>query len=265
MDEIIGRVTRTSQKTGRYGNYQGVTVKTDSGRKFWFADNDGVPLVEKDLVKVGYKDTDPKDDITFLKGAKIEEVNQVERPKAAPAPSAPAANFEMAGILALFEVAGEHLKHPKVRLQTPAGQTVALSKAGPRAKVPGSITVTDGQPYGNGFWYGRILEDGSFQASRDGEKVADLIDLLERFSKAPAEVAGEIGRLTGSCSFCRRRLEDERSTAVGYGKICADHFHLPWGVVVAREARIEQGQEYQAAKSENEIEIEAEEVIGSAI
>ena len=26
-----------------------------------------------------------------------------------------------------------------------------------------------------------------------------------------------------------RALSDDRSTAVGYGPICADHFGLPWG------------------------------------
>ena len=31
------------------------------------------------------------------------------------------------------------------------------------------------------------------------------------------------------CCFCNRALEDERSTAVGYGPICAGHFGLAWG------------------------------------
>jgi len=34
---------------------------------------------------------------------------------------------------------------------------------------------------------------------------------------------------TGNCCFCRRELTDKRSTEVGYGPICADHFSLPWG------------------------------------
>lgn len=52
---------------------------------------------------------------------------------------------------------------------------------------------------------------------------------LREFAARPAEVATEHGRLTGRCCFCRNKLPAEESTAAGYGRICADHFGLPWG------------------------------------
>src|SRR6185436_1560785 len=46
------------------------------------------------------------------------------------------------------------------------------------------------------------------------------------------------GHTTGNCSFCARDLTDPRSTSVGYGPICAQHFGLPWGDTGAAAARI---------------------------
>jgi hypothetical protein len=37
------------------------------------------------------------------------------------------------------------------------------------------------------------------------------------------------GQQTGTCSFCRKPLEDPISIYWGYGKTCADNFNLPWG------------------------------------
>ena len=41
--------------------------------------------------------------------------------------------------------------------------------------------------------------------------------------------AKEYGRRTGKCMYCRRKLTDDRSVSVGYGPICAERNHLPWG------------------------------------
>ena len=37
------------------------------------------------------------------------------------------------------------------------------------------------------------------------------------------------GQQTGTCSFCRKPLEDPISVFWGYGKTCAETFNLPWG------------------------------------
>ena len=62
--------------------------------------------------------------------------------------------------------------------------------------------------------------------------------LLVALATDPAKVAAEHGKLTGKCCFCNRKLDDKRSTEVGYGPICAEHYSLPWG----------EGAEKQSAK-----------------
>jgi hypothetical protein len=128
---------------------------------------------------------------------------------------------EFTGIAKLFDEAKKHLKFPSITL---AG--VKLSRAGEKAKVPGSINVLNTT---NKDWYGRILETGEFEKSPRTIVPEELVELLGHFAEHPAEVAGDHGKLTGRCAFCNLPLSDERSTEVGYGKICASHFNLPWG------------------------------------
>lgn len=45
------------------------------------------------------------------------------------------------------------------------------------------------------------------------------------------DVAAEYGQRTGRCMFCRRKLTDGRSVTMGYGPVCAEKNHLPWGEV----------------------------------
>lgn len=131
----------------------------------------------------------------------------------------------MAGALRLLTNAAKRLKRPKVRLAID-GRQVVLGLAGERSRHPGAVHVTDGGPYGDRRYFGRIDTDGAFQASRDAD--GDVIRLLARFAQEPAKVAAEHGRLTGRCAFCGQGLCDERSTAVGYGPICAEQYRLPF-------------------------------------
>lgn len=131
------------------------------------------------------------------------------------------------GVFSLFEYAiAQQLKYPKIRLQTPLGQAVCLSRAGSKSKYTGQIMVTDGGPFGANTYFGRITLEGEFQTFMIN---AEVPVLLARLSADPAAVASEYGRLTGNCCFCTTPLKDARSTAVGYGPICANHFGLPWG------------------------------------
>ena len=125
--------------------------------------------------------------------------------------------------------ASESLKYPKVRLETSDGRKVVLSRAGDRAKLPGSINVTDGGPFGDNVWYGRITLDGTLQPSRSCDDA--VITLLKEFNENPAEVASAYGIRTGNCCFCRKELSTKESLAVGYGPVCADKWSLPWGHV----------------------------------
>lgn len=151
-----------------------------------------------------------------------ESVGQVEAPKSTQVGS-------MKPLVALFAKAKAHLKRPAIVLSNPDVGEIRLSEAGATARVPGSINVTTPGPYGERVWYGRITVDGSFQQSPKVVAPTALVDAIRVFAEDPVGQAAKHGHLTGRCCFCNRKLEDERSTAVGYGPICADHFGLPWG------------------------------------
>jgi len=61
-----------------------------------------------------------------------------------------------------------------------------------------------------------------------------IVDTLEDFKNDPISTLAEMGRIAGRCTFCSRKLEDERSTAHGYGPICAKRYSLPWSTKTAR-------------------------------
>jgi hypothetical protein len=146
------------------------------------------------------------------------------------APAAPTQTVgDLSGILAIFNTARQHLKHPAIVLD---GFRVA--RAGDSAREPGSLTITSVERthtdrFGNDArdWYGRVSLDGTFQPARQAP--SDLGEKLRAFAADPAGVAAAYGHLHGRCCFCNTALTDERSTSVGYGPICADHFGLPWG------------------------------------
>lgn len=148
---------------------------------------------------------------------------------------------DLGGILRLFDSAKKHLKRPAIVLALPHpdnrdkyGGAIRINVAGERAHVPGSLTVLDGErdEEGQRDWYGRILLDGTYQPSRTcavGQLATRIIDRLREFAADPDGVAKHSAKLTGRCVYCNRALDDERSTAVGYGKTCAARYSRPWG------------------------------------
>ena len=147
-----------------------------------------------------------------------------------PAPPEPAKISDLSGVMDLFHKAGQKLKHPAVIISSPETGTVRLSVAGTRAKVPGSINVTDTGKYPDAQWYGRITQDGTYQPSR-GANAEAVTSLLRRFAADPATVAAEHGKMTGGCCFCGKQLTDNRSIAVGYGKVCSAKWGVEYGKV----------------------------------
>jgi len=132
------------------------------------------------------------------------------------------------GIYSLFNTAIAHnLKWPKIRLVTPNNQTVILRRNGAKSKYPGTIAVTDDRPFGSNSYFGRIETDGRLIPGWNLN--SDVQNLLESLDSNPVDVASKYGHLTGHCCFCELPLKDARSTAVGYGPVCADHFGLYWG------------------------------------
>lgn len=149
------------------------------------------------------------------------------------APAIDVGNFK--GVIDLFAKASEHLKCPRVVLALPPNnEMIVLNVATSMSSAPGSINIKmyERNPEtGQRKWIGRVYPDGRLQPSNApdaGPLVGPMTELLARFSKAPAEVASEHGRLLGLCCFCNKVLKDERSTSVGYGPVCARNFGMPW-------------------------------------
>ena len=55
---------------------------------------------------------------------------------------------------------------PKVRLSIGDDQPFVLTVAGPRARNPGAVNMTDGRAYGDNVYFGKITVDGTFQPSQ---------------------------------------------------------------------------------------------------
>lgn len=133
----------------------------------------------------------------------------------------------MMGLIALFSKAKQHLKFPKISLQV-NGNPVRLAM-GIRGAGAGCVNVTDGGPYENNRWYGRVSPQGTWTKGRHFPEANDVRELLKEMAADPARTAQAYGRLTGNCCFCNKTLTDAKSTDVGYGPVCADHYGLPWG------------------------------------
>lgn len=102
--------------------------------------------------------------------------------------------------------------------------------------MPDTVNVTDNGGFDDGLWFGRIATDGTWTPNNrvDSQtgmtaRLADAECTLKKLAADPEGVASAYGRGTGSCCFCSRPLDDARSTAVGYGPVCAENFSLSWG------------------------------------
>lgn len=163
---------------------------------------------------------------------KMAEKHNGSKPaEAAPAPAPTVGAF--GGVYALFLKAKEHLKFPKINLKLTNGDSVVLHLAGPKSKKPGVINVTNGGKFGTptNKWYGRVNPDGSLETASSAAEIfpefSEVTELLKTLGAAPAAVAAKHGKLTGHCCFCNRKLTDEdKSTAVGYGPVCAKNYGL---------------------------------------
>lgn len=138
----------------------------------------------------------------------------------------PKAHADGSKIVAFLVAARDRgLKWPKAAFMGPRGLPVVLSIAGPRAKVPGSVQVVEGLSRFDKQWLGRIEPDGTVVGRLAGDE--GTLDLLKRIGEDPAKAAKEYGVLTGNCSFCGKRLNDEGSVEAGYGPVCAKKYGLP--------------------------------------
>lgn len=146
---------------------------------------------------------------------------------AKPAPVQHAAASPLFAILKTAQ--GNGLQFPKLRFEPADGQQLVVSVAGPTSRAPGTLNLTDGKPFGQNQWFGRVNLDGSILQSKSWQPWVG--EILEGFAKDPAGFAGAYGKKTGRCCFCSRELTTPESLHVGYGNVCAEKFGLPWGAV----------------------------------
>lgn len=149
--------------------------------------------------------------------------------KAQPAP----AKIELGDfkpVIALMNRPGSKLQYPKIKLALDNKEPIVLSLAGQGASKPGTINITDGGPYGENIWYGRVTPEGEWVPSKSAprENLPSLIALMQALGADPQGTALAYGKLTGRCCFCAKKLTNARSTEVGYGETCASHYQLPW-------------------------------------
>jgi len=139
---------------------------------------------------------------------------------------APRPEDRMQGLQAIVQLLdrakGNGLEHPEITFEI-QGRTVRLSRCGEKSRAPGAVNVTDGGKYPHNQFFGRIQRDGSCT-------ITDSIvrDFLVDFATDPETKAAEYGHKSGACCFCHRKLDDARSTEVGYGPVCAKRYGMRW-------------------------------------
>jgi len=134
----------------------------------------------------------------------------------------------VANIFALFNAAQESkLKYPKITFDV-NDTIVQISIAGPKSKVPGSLNLTDGKPFGCNIWYGRLLTDGDLMLSKAlvEEDIKVVTRLLCRLAVNPEGTIYNYGQKSGHCCLCNAKMTTEKSLAAGIGPVCAKKWNL---------------------------------------
>lgn len=147
------------------------------------------------------------------------------------APKREEAVLDLTKLVAFFD-AVSGIKAPKIRLQVD-GEDIIVVRKTERSKYAGQLEVQGAEEWNENWqqmarhWYGRIDLDGNLTRGRGWTKVEATIKAL---TEDPAGTIAAYGKLTSRCSICGLPLSTPESLAVGYGPVCAKHYHLPWGV-----------------------------------
>jgi hypothetical protein len=142
--------------------------------------------------------------------------------------------FRLGAVITMMDNAAAQKRRPRIVLQTDGARQVVLTQAGEKASAPGTVTITDGRPYGASLYFGRIERDGSVKIGRDWTQQVET--LLLKLAENPLAVAAQHGVATGQCCFCNRPLSTKESRSAGYGPICAEKFGLSWGSTAIADA-----------------------------
>ena len=146
------------------------------------------------------------------------------------------------GVTTMMTATHENLQTCRLRIHTDAGQVVFKSKV--ERKYLGYDKVSGKHNYENTpqpLIYVELNKTLVGTINRT-ESVATFNTLkgrtptqfkrvegdIDLFRQDPIGVMTAHGKKSGNCCFCGRDLTDHRSTAHGYGPICAKRYTLPW-------------------------------------
>ena len=133
-------------------------------------------------------------------------------------------------VIEIFEEAAENLQYPKLVVQLNDGSDLKLSRAGPKSRFNGEVQLTDGLPYGQNKYYGRVTGDGELVLTGEGRRHEnELHSILKSMTTDLGAFAKMYGLKSGNCCFCRKELTHQSSLDAGYGPTCAGNYGLPWG------------------------------------
>jgi hypothetical protein len=147
--------------------------------------------------------------------------------KAEPKPEAVKVG-QIDGIIELFVKAKQHLKYPAIVLTAADnGAEIRVKPAPATGSNPGCIYVHYETQYA-----GKITPGGEWVPLKSVNANGFIYSMLKMLAADPAGVASAQGKMTGKCCFCNSKLTDPKSTSVGYGPVCAQHYGLPHGPVI---------------------------------
>jgi hypothetical protein len=155
-----------------------------------------------------------------------------------PVATTPKPDVNVLPIFKLFELSRTKLKRPAITMKLPGMDTaIRISIAKETSRYAGQIFVNPANrdsawarsrhSYGYGRrydWLARIEPDGSLYLQKDAP--AELIEGLVALAADPIKRMIEYGQRTGYCCFCNLKLEDPKSTAVGFGWRCSQNWGL---------------------------------------
>lgn len=133
-------------------------------------------------------------------------------------------------ITELFKKSAENLKWPRIVFPLPNGGRIQFSLAGPNAKFPGTLNITDGGSYENNTFFGRVLKDNTINWARYGDWSETTKEQIRKLVNEPINECKVYGQQHSWCCFCGTEITSKSSLAVGYGPICAENWGLPWGI-----------------------------------
>jgi len=128
-------------------------------------------------------------------------------------------------IFRMFKHAQTFLKKPRIKFQIEGLPVMKM------------YVTADGEllrmvmPSNNGYRIFHCKQNGivNFAWGLDEKTKDAALHILQEMCKAPMQTVAHYGKMNSSCVFCSLPLSDPKSLKVGYGKICASHYHLPWG------------------------------------